>query len=356
MTKTADPTYVQDSGPVDYTVVIANTSTADALTVDRLVDSVYGDLIAGPNRASCTYGGEAVQLPFTLPIGQSMTCTFRVIVTETVTDTVTGSGTDDEGNRVIDADNAVVTVGITPPSLPQPEPPVVGPAGDPEVALTITKTAPPTAFVGAGVSAFVNDIRVSNDGPDPAPNVTLDDPGPGSSRFLRILQQPSQGSCAIRDQGRNLHCEFGTLPAHNLVGVVVLVGVRGSAGTTVRNTATAACSATGPTECVAVAGATTRLLAGAPATCAAVTVSPSALVFDGGQHALRIGVRRAGAAVAGARLLLLGPGVVRTVRTGASGQVTTTVRPSRSGVLRVRLLGEPRCPSQQVPIAPGVTG
>ena len=114
--------------------MIANTSQVDALTVDRLVDSVYGDLIAGPNQASCTYGGEPVHLPFTLPIGQSMTCTFRVTVTETVTDTVTGSGTDDEGNRVTDADNAVVTVGITPPPLPQPEPPDVGPAGDPQVA------------------------------------------------------------------------------------------------------------------------------------------------------------------------------------------------------------------------------
>ena len=60
VTKTADPTYVQDSGPVDYTIVITNTSEVDRAAVDQLDDSVYGDLITGPNKATATYGGDPV--------------------------------------------------------------------------------------------------------------------------------------------------------------------------------------------------------------------------------------------------------------------------------------------------------
>ena len=228
--KSVDPTYVQDSGPVDYTVVVTNTSKVDDVEVDRLEDSVYGDLIAGPNKATCEYSGEPVALPFTLPVGQSMRCTFRVTVTDTVTDTVTGSGTDGEGNRVTDADDAVVTVGKTPPPQPQPPEPPVDPAGDPEVDLQLAKTQPATAFVGLGLSAWTTDIRVTNNGSDPAPGTTLDDAAPTNMRFLRITEPPSQGTCTLRDRGRNLHCDLGTVGGRQTVGVRVLVGVTGRVG------------------------------------------------------------------------------------------------------------------------------
>ena len=216
--KIAEPTYVQDRGPATYTVVVTNTSKVDPLRVDQLADSVYGDLIAGPNTATCEYGGEAVSLPFTLPVGQSMSCRFQVTVTDTVTDTVTGSGTDDEGNRVTDADDAIVTVGKTPAPLPPPPEPPVEPTGDPEVALAVVKTQPERAYVGRGLSAWITDLRVVNRGTDPAPGTTLDDPAPPSTRFLRIVEQPSQGTCTLRNQGRHLHCAFGTLAGGNSVG------------------------------------------------------------------------------------------------------------------------------------------
>ena len=209
--KIADPTYVQDSGPVDYTVVVTNTSKVDHVQVDRLEDSVYGDLIAGPNKATCEYSGEPVSLPFTLPVGQSMRCTFRVTVTDTVTDTVTGSGTDGEGNRVTDADDAIVTVGKTPPPQPQPPEPPVEPRATRRSTLRWRRRSPPTAFVGLGLSAWTTDIRVTNNGADPAPGTTLDDAAPTNMRFLRITEPPSQGTCTLRDRGRNLHCDLGTV-------------------------------------------------------------------------------------------------------------------------------------------------
>ncbi len=120
VTKTATPSVVQNSGQVTFTAVVTNTSPVDALLVDQLVDSIHGDLIRGPVKASCTYGGSPVTLPRSLPVGESFICTFRATVSVTETDTVTASGTDGEGNRVTDAAEALVTVQVT----PAPEPPV----------------------------------------------------------------------------------------------------------------------------------------------------------------------------------------------------------------------------------------
>ena len=39
-------------------------------------------------------------LPYTLPVGESLVCTFQATVTQTETDVVTSSGTDEEENRV----------------------------------------------------------------------------------------------------------------------------------------------------------------------------------------------------------------------------------------------------------------
>ena len=130
VTKTATPSVVQNSGLITFTAVVTNTSPVDALMVDQLTDSIHGDLIRGPVKATCTYGGTAVTLPRSLPVGESFICTFRANVAATETDTVTASGTDGEGNRVTDAAEALVTVQVTPapePPLPPPPPPEPNP-------------------------------------------------------------------------------------------------------------------------------------------------------------------------------------------------------------------------------------
>ena len=110
VTKTATPSVVQDSGLVTFTAVVTNTSPVDALLVDQLTDSIHGDLIRGPIKASCTYGGTAVTLPRSLPVGESFICTFRATVSVSETDIVSASGIDPERNRVADAAEALVTV------------------------------------------------------------------------------------------------------------------------------------------------------------------------------------------------------------------------------------------------------
>ncbi len=353
--KSVDPTYVQDSGPVQYTIVITNTSKVDPLRVDQLDDNVYGDLVNGPNKATCDYGGDPAPLPFTLPVGESMRCTFSATVSQTVTDTVTASGTDDEGNRVIDGGSAIVTVGKTPQPLPSPPAPPVDPTGDPQADLEVIKTQPATAYVGIGLSAWTTDIRVVNNGSDPASDTTLDDPAPANSRFLVIVHQPSQGTCAIQDSGRKLHCGFGTLAGGHSVAVRVLVGVRGGAGDQIHNTATAGCTASGAqTVCAAVGDASTRLLAGTALPCPTITPSRASLFADGDSGTLVLLVRRSGLPVAGGRVVLLGPGIRAMVRTNGSGRATATVTPSGAGVLRVQLLSALPCPPRDISLVHGV--
>ena len=51
VTKTANPTQVQDSGTVTFSVVVANTSAVDTVYIDSLVDSIYGNL---NGKGTCT--------------------------------------------------------------------------------------------------------------------------------------------------------------------------------------------------------------------------------------------------------------------------------------------------------------
>jgi hypothetical protein len=98
----------------------------DTLTIDTLVDSIYGDL---DGQGTCS-------VPQTLAPHATYTCTFDATVTgqpgDIETDVVTASGEDDDGNPVTDDDSATVTI-VDSPS-----------------AIEITKTANPPAVSEPG--------------------------------------------------------------------------------------------------------------------------------------------------------------------------------------------------------------
>jgi cysteine-rich repeat protein len=105
VTKTANPVIVQaPGGPVDFTVVVVNTSSVNTVTIDTLGDSIHGN-VAG--QGDCT-------VPQTLAPAASYTCTFTATVDgpsgTTETDVVMASGTDDDGNPVSDDDDADVQI------------------------------------------------------------------------------------------------------------------------------------------------------------------------------------------------------------------------------------------------------
>jgi uncharacterized repeat protein (TIGR01451 family) len=411
--KTADPSLLEGPGEVTYTAVITNTSVADTVRIDQLSDSIYGNLITGIHRAACTYGGDKVDLPYDLPVGESLVCTFSVTPSQTQTDTVTASGLDPEGNRATDSDDALVTV-VAPPTpptttpgpqpTPTPEPtppPPTTPApppvpGTPQIALAVAKRAPVSAQISnAGVAAFAYDIRVSNAGPDPAPNTTLTDPAPSGARFVRITHQPSQNSCSITGNGSQLRCNLGTLIANQSVDVQVDVEVRSSGGQTT-NVATASCSPQPSTPCTAKASATTRLEAPftppsrpkpkppapkppapkppapkppapkrpapkppapkppAPSqptvTCQTVSIKGS-LEASGRPQTITIAASHNGTpAAAGTRLRLRGPGISRALELGARGTATVTLSPRSPGTLTISQPGAGTCAATTINI------
>ena len=105
VTKTANPTAVAEpGGMVEFTVLVDNISTADAITLESLGDSIYGDLNGQGNCA----------VPQTIPVGGSYQCSFSVTVSGTSgdveIDVVTATGIDEDSNPVSAEDDATVTI------------------------------------------------------------------------------------------------------------------------------------------------------------------------------------------------------------------------------------------------------
>ena len=149
--KTANPDSLpQPGGDVTFSILINNLSATDAVTIDSLVDDIYGDLN--------TVGTCAV--PQTLPVGGSYSCEFTVAVSgsagDSFTDVVTASGLDDDLIPVSDDDDATVT--ITAPLV---------------ASIQVVKTADPTSiFAGETVNYT---YEIVNTGDVTLHDVTLSD-------------------------------------------------------------------------------------------------------------------------------------------------------------------------------------
>ncbi len=105
VTKTANYELVPEGGDVTYTVEIVNDSVAtDPVEIQSLTDNIYGDL---DGKGDCV-------LPQTIQPGDSYTCSFTVTVSgsagDEITDVVTATGVDDEGNPASDDDDATIII------------------------------------------------------------------------------------------------------------------------------------------------------------------------------------------------------------------------------------------------------
>ena len=359
VTKTANPTVVQDSGLVTFTAVVTNTSSVDPLTIDTLTDSIYGNLLTGATKATCKFGGNVVSLPYTLPVDESLVCTFQATVTQTETDVVTSSGTDEEQNRVTAHDDATVTVNHTPP----PPPPA------PKTDVAIQKDATAQVTLGSnGQATIVYDFAVKNNGPDPAANVAVADPAPSGVTFASVAQQPSQGSCSIQSGGALLTCSIGTLAVGQSVAIKVNATVTQTGTITNTGTTTTTTPETNPanntdsaqTIVVAPAKPPVKPPVVAPEICNTVTVAPKTLKATGKTQKIVVKVTQGKKGVAGAKIKITGPGISKTVTSGKNGKVTVTVKPSKPGIIRVEIQNKKACNTQRIGVVgvfePPVTG
>ena len=149
VTKTADPTSVPEPGDdVEFTVTVHNL-TAKAVTLDTLVDDVYGDL---DGVGSCDTG-------ISLDPGQVYECSFTKAVTGNAGDehhdTVTAAIHNADG-KAEDSDDA--TVDIT----------------DVEPSVTIVKTATPGSRPEPG-GLFTYTLEITNTSPEDVTITALDD-------------------------------------------------------------------------------------------------------------------------------------------------------------------------------------
>ena len=138
VTKTADPTSLPEpGGTFTFSVRVDNTSATDVVSITSLVDNIHGNL---NGQGDCS-------VPQTIPAGDFYECVFSATVAGNAgyseTDTVTASGTDDDGNPVSDDDDATVTITDVLPSI------------------VVTKTADPTSLPEPGGTVTFS-VRVDN--------------------------------------------------------------------------------------------------------------------------------------------------------------------------------------------------
>lgn len=180
LSKTATPNQVEEpGGDVTFEARITNTSSVDSVTITSLVDDIHGDL---NGRGTCS-------VPQTLAPAQIYACTFIARVNgnagDEERDTISVSGSDDDGTPVSATDSAIVTITDAVPTA------------------VLAKTASPTSI------------------PEPGSDVTftvqIDNTSSGDALDLIALVDDvhgdldGQGSCLIPQtlaSGKTYSCSF----------------------------------------------------------------------------------------------------------------------------------------------------
>jgi uncharacterized repeat protein (TIGR01451 family) len=330
--KSAGPTSVQaPGGDVTFTVVVRNTSTVDAVTIDKLVDNVYGDLAAkgtcgsligkvlqpddhaagGPDQASCTFTGAV-----TGSAGSSHT------------DVVTVTGHDDDGHELTAHDDATVTITAKPPLMD----------------LWVTKTDLPDPVKLNELLTYT--IVVGNNGPDAATQVRLADPLPAGTAFVSV--STTQGTCT---GGALISCNLGTLPTGSSVTITLVV--RATQTGTLTNTVTVVGNEPESNTANNRATATTEVPKPVVRTvkkvvvCDRFTARPGTLRV-GKRSTVVVRVTSAGKPAKGRRVVVRGAGVTKSGRTNARGVARIVVTARRPGIVRVTVPQKLRCGARQL--------
>lgn len=194
VTKTVVPDSVNEPGAsVVYSVSVSNfgIDPGNSLTLDSLIDNVYGDItsVHGDITATTCKAEDAVLVSG----GAAYTCTFTVLVSgnagDFIPDIVTASGTDDRGNTITGFDDANVTIlGVDP-------------------SIEVNKTANPTEVLEpGGLVDFTVKIKNTSVSSDPVTITSLTDDIYGDLN--------GKGSCAIGETilpGGTYTCTFTEL-------------------------------------------------------------------------------------------------------------------------------------------------
>jgi uncharacterized repeat protein (TIGR01451 family) len=338
--KTASPTSMPaPGGQVTFTVVVKNTSAVDSVTIDKLVDNVYGDL-AGKGTCGALIGKVLQPDDHAAGGADEASCSFGAAVNgpggSTHTDVVTVDGHDDDGKPVSAHDDA--TVAITP-----------------LIDLYVTKDDLPDPVQLNGRLTYT--IVVGNNGPDAATEVTLADPLPVGTTFVSV--STTKGTCT---GGALITCSLGTVAKGETV-TITLVVTANKAGT-ISNTVTVVGKE--PESNTANNRATAPTLVVAPvvrkpqrAVCDSFTATPKSLTV-GKRSTIVVRVTASGKPAKGRRVVVKGAGISKSGRTNAKGVARIVVKPRRAGIVTITVPQKLVCGAKRIGVVgafqPPVTG
>jgi uncharacterized repeat protein (TIGR01451 family) len=320
--KSASDFTIQVSGSNANPASFAGSASGTAVSLDA---GAYSVTETPPAGYSVSYSSGCSG---TLAAGGSATCT--------VTNNDNPPGTNDPG-----------------PPGSTPTPPNV--SATPAVDLSIVKTdAPDPALVGGRIEYT---LAVTNKGAAQATGVVVTDDLPDEVEFVSV--STSQGTCT---GGPVVTCDLGTLAVG--ASATVRIVVRPLSPGLILNTGTVRGTETDANPADNTSTAPTLVegpFAPPAARCPQLIVGQRTLTV-GKRATIVARVRLDRLGLRGMRITVRGAGVRVNGRTGAAGLARIAVRPSRTGIIVIRMAGQPaRCGSRRIGVVgifrpPSLTG
>jgi uncharacterized repeat protein (TIGR01451 family) len=240
--------------------------------------------------------------------------------------------------------------------------------------VQVVKDATAQVQLVNGSADIAYSVRVRNNGPNQAHNVQLADSAPAGVTFVAVTLQPVGGSCTITPA--LLSCSLGTLGP----GVERTIGF--SARVTQTGTYDNCATATGSgkdtngannTECAStlvtapVTPPTTTPTpkpkpkpAPKPDICRVLKVTPGMLKATGKSQVVFAKVTQSKNPIAGVAVRFAGTGFAKVVKTNAKGEARLALKPSKAGIMLVRITSAKACNSARIGVVgvfePPVTG
>ena len=282
---------------------------------------------------------------------------------------------DVETDYLLDTDSATVTVhcSTTPPVTPPVTPPT-----DEFMDVQVAKDATPQVQLVNGQATVSYTVRVKNNGPNQAHNVTVADAAPSGVTFLAVTQPPASGGCSITG-GVLLQCSLGTLGpgVERVIGVSARVTQTGTYvncamatgdGKDTNGGNNRACASTLVTAPVTPPAATpkpkptkpTPKPKPAPNLCRVLKVTPGMVKANGSKTLVVAKVTKSKTPVSGVAVRFTGIGLNKVVKTDKQGVARIGVTPNKAGIMLVRITNVKACNSARIGVVgvfePPVTG
>ena len=244
--------------------------------------------------------------------------------------------------------------------------------------VQVVKDATAQVQLVNGQASISYTVRVKNNGPNQAHDVQLVDAAPSGVTFTGITQTPASGGCTL--SGVLLQCSLGTLGpgVERTIGLSARVAQTGTyvncatgigSGKDTNGANNTACASTLVTA--PVTPPTTKPTAPKPPVskpkpkpavniCRVLKVTPGMVKANGEQQLVLAKVTRSKTPVQGVQVRFTGTGLNKALKTDKQGVARLSVRPSRAGIMLVKITSVKACNSARIGVVgvfePPVTG